>query len=38
MKLFESRNVLDRIETTWNMFFSVAWQVRVLPQILFAAV
>ncbi len=38
MKLFESRNVLDRIETTWNMFFSSAWQVRVLPQIIFAAV
>lgn len=37
MKQFESRNVLDRIETTWNMFFSSAWQVRVLPQIVFAA-
>jgi hypothetical protein len=38
MKLFESRNVLDRIETTWNMFFSSAWQVRLLPQIVFVAV
>lgn len=38
MKLFESRNVLDRIETTWNIFFSSAWQVRVLPQILLVAI
>lgn len=37
MKQFESRNVLDRIETTWNMFFSSQWQVRVLPQILMMA-
>ncbi len=37
MKLFESRNVLDRIETTWSMFFSSEWKVRVLPQILFTA-
>ena len=33
MKLFESRNLLDRIETVWNMFFSSEWKVRVLPQI-----
>lgn len=38
MKLFESRNVLDRIETTWNIFFSSAWQIRVLPQIIFIAI
>jgi len=38
MKFFESRNVLDRIETTWNMFFSSAWRLRVLPQILFTAI
>ena len=37
MQLFESRNVFDRIETTWNIFFSSAWQVRVLPQIVITA-
>lgn len=38
MKQFESRNILDRIETTWNMFFSSAWKVRVLPQILLTSI
>ena len=34
MTLFESRNVLDRIETAWNQFFSPDWRITILPQIL----
>lgn len=34
MKLFESRNVLDRIEKTGNIFLSPDWRVRVLPQLI----
>lgn len=38
MKQFESRNVLDRIETVWNMFFSSEWRLRILPQMIVGAI
>ena len=33
MKLFETRNVFDRVETTWKKIVTKEWQITILPQV-----
>lgn len=33
MNFFDSRNVFDRIETSWNLIFSDKWKITLLPLI-----
>ena len=38
MKLFEIRNVFDRVESTWNTLMTKNWKTTILPQFYFSLI